>query len=346
MQGTQSDQFLLRTILKRVSRSFYLTLAVLPKPVRDQVGLAYLFARAADTIADTGQLDQRTRIECLRRLKSQFVQGSVNEQDIKEIQGLVAPRQDNPSEQLLLNELAHCFALYQRLIPEDQARIAQLLPTLIEGMEFDQVQFPETPNKEVAALKTLHDLDYYTFAVAGCVGEFWTHMMCAHLPNLSHWDLAAMVPIGIRYGKGLQLVNILRDVPQDLRMGRCYIPEPLLQEVGLHPQDLLQKQNFSAFRPILRRLVFIARDHLDQGWQYTMSIPRMEFRLRLACMWPILIGMRTLHLLTDSSNLLDSTASIKVSRSEIYRIMATTTLSGGCGFVGTTYWGYLRKRVV
>ena len=93
-----SDQFLLRTILKRVSRSFYLTLAVLPKSVRNQVGLAYLFARAADTIADTGQLDQTTRIECLRRLKAQFVSESVNEQAIKEIQFLVAPRQQNPSE--------------------------------------------------------------------------------------------------------------------------------------------------------------------------------------------------------------------------------------------------------
>ena len=341
-----SDQFLLRTILKRVSRSFYLTLAVLPKSVRNQVGLAYLFARAADTIADTGQLDQTTRIDCLRRLKAQFVNESVNEQAIKEIQALVAPQQQNPSERLLLEELAHCFTLYQQLIHEDQARIANLLPILIEGMEFDQMHFPEKPSGEVTALRAMNDLDYYTYAVAGCVGEFWTKMMCAHLSNLSHWDQAVMVPIGIRYGKGLQLVNILRDVPQDIRKGRCYIPAPLLQEAGLHPKDLFHQQSFSAFRPLLRKLVLTARDHLDQGWQYTMAIPRMEVRLRLACMWPILIGMRTLHLLMESSNLLDPVVSLKVSRSEIYRIMAMTTLSGGCGYIGTTYWGYLRKRVV
>ena len=249
------------------------------------------------------------------------------------------------AKQLLLEELTHCFTLYQQLIPEDQARIATLLPTLIEGMEFDQMQFPEKPSGEVTALKAMSDLDYYTYAVAGCVGEFWTKMMCAHLPNLSHWDQAVMVPIGIRYGKGLQLVNILRDVSQDIQRGRCYIPAPLLQEAGLQPKDLFDQQSFSAFRPLLRKLVIIARDHLDQGWQYTMAIPRMEVRLRLACMWPILIGMRTLHLLTESSNLLDPVVPLKVSRSEIYRIMAMTTLSGGCGYVGTTYWGYLRKRV-
>ncbi|MBH0201843.1 MAG: squalene/phytoene synthase family protein [Nitrospira sp.] len=44
---------LLRDLLKQVSRLFYTTLVVVPANVRDQVGLAYLFARAADTIADT-----------------------------------------------------------------------------------------------------------------------------------------------------------------------------------------------------------------------------------------------------------------------------------------------------
>ena len=177
------------------------------------------------------------------------------------------------------------------------------------------MQFPESPNKEVSALKSLNDLDYYTFAVAGCVGEFWTQMMCAHLPNLSHWDLAGDGSHWNSVWQGAAVGQYSCEIyPKILRMGRCYIPEPLLQEVGLRPKDLLQKQNYSTFRPILRRLVFMARDHLDQGWQYTMSIPRMEFRLRLACMWPILIGMRTLHLLTESSNLLDSTTSLKVSR--------------------------------
>lgn len=346
MSKTPSDRFLLRTILKRVSRSFYLTLAVLPESVRVQVGLAYLFARTADTIADTGQLDQENRLDCLRRLKAQFVNGAMNWEDIETIRTVVAPKQDNPSEQVLIEELPHSFSIYQRLNPQDQARIANLLPTLIEGMEFDQVQFPENPKGKVASLPTMHELDYYTYAVAGCVGEFWTQMMCGHLPNLSHWDQAVMVPIGVRYGKGLQLVNILRDMPQDLRKGRCYIPLSLLEEIGLQAKDLLDQQSFSAFRPLLRRLILIARDHLDQGWQYTMAIPRFEMRLRLACMWPILIGMRTLKMLAESPNVLDPSRPLKVSRPEVYRMMAATTLSGGCGYVGTAYWGYLRKRVV
>ena len=206
--------------------------------------------------------------------------------------------------------------------------------------------FLSYPKGRLTSLPTMKELDYYTYAVAGCVGEFWTKIMCAHLPRLTHWDQSVMLPMGIRYGKGLQLVNILKDVAQDVRLGRCYIPETLLREAKLQPQDLLNPQNAQQFRPVLRQLVTVALEHLDQGWKYTMAIPRLEVRLRLACMWPILIGLRTLQRLSVSTHILDPTISLKVSRGEVYRIMAATTLSGGCSSVGTAYWGYLRKRVV
>ena len=346
MSETRTDEYLLQTILKRVSRSFYLTLAVLPKGVRSQVGLAYLFARAADTIADTGELDQEVRLYCLRQLKAQFTNERVEESELHIIQSQVVSPQRNSNERLLLEELTHCFAIYEKLTAEDQRLIAELLPTIIEGMEFDLVQFPHQTDGTVTPLPTMKELDYYTYAVAGCVGEFWTKIMCRHLPRLAHWDQAVMVPTGIRYGKGLQMVNILKDIAQDLRIGRCYIPEALLQEAQLEPKELFDHSNASRFRPVLRKLVAIALEHLDQGWQYTMALPRSEIRLRLACMWPILIGLRTLQQLSTSSDLLNPAVPLKVSRGEVYRIMAATTFSGGCSSVGTVYWGYLRKRVV
>ncbi|MGB0911435.1 MAG: phytoene/squalene synthase family protein [Nitrospirales bacterium] len=346
MSQLHSDSYLLQTILKRVSRSFYLTLAVLPKAVRPQVGLAYLFARAADTVADTGDLGHESRLHCLQRLKAQFTDTQTETSDMQSIQSLVVPSQENPSERVLLEELGHCFELYQTLSQEDQQLIAELLPTIIEGMEFDLVQFPQFSDGRLTSLPTMKELDYYTYAVAGCVGEFWTKIMRAHLPRLADWNLIAMVPLGIRYGKGLQLVNILKDVAQDLRLGRCYIPEILLREAQLEPCELLDTQNTKRFRPVLRQLISLALEHLDQGWQYTLAIPGRELRLRLACMWPILIGLRTLQQLSVSPDILDPTVSVKVSRAEVYRIMAATTLSGGCDSVGTAYWGYVRKQVV
>ena len=59
---------LLRSLLKSVSRSFYLTLSILPAGMRDPVGLAYLLARAADTIADTSLIAQEKRLELLCQL--------------------------------------------------------------------------------------------------------------------------------------------------------------------------------------------------------------------------------------------------------------------------------------
>ena len=346
MSRFSSDQVLFRDVLKRVSRSFYLTLAILPETVRFQVGLAYLFARAADTIADTGELEDTVRLECLRQFKQQLGQDSPDWALIQRIQARVITKQPNPDERRLLEELERCFHLHRGLNPLDRSHVVQVLLVLIGGMEFDLQQFPQKNPQGVSALQAIPDFEYYTYAVAGCVGEFWTKIMCDHLPGFRKWDQSQMIPLGIRFGKGLQMVNILRDLPQDLRNGRCYIPVALLDQCALSPEQLLQESSNEAFRPIYRQLIEEARDHLDQGWRYTMAIPRLEIRLRLACMWPILIGIKTLQRLSLSREMLSPNNLVKISRSEVYRIVATTGLTGGCGTVGTAYWGYWRKRIV
>lgn len=346
MHLSSADQVLLSEVLKRVSRSFYLTLAILPRAVRSQIGLAYLLARAADTIADTGEMENGTRLECLGQLKRQLWGNLTDWKPIHDIQAQVVPKLSNPDECRLLEELERCFRIFHGCSPADRSEIARVLTVLIGGMEFDLRQFPDKHGQAVRALRTIHDFEYYTYAVAGCVGEFWTKMLCAHLRGFRQWEPSRMIPLGIRYGKGLQMVNILRDLPKDLRNGRCYIPMVLLNQVHLAPDHLLDEHSAQAFRPLFRRLIQEARDHLDQGWRYTLAIPRTEIRLRLACMWPILIGIRTLQQLSVSRLELNPDHPVKIARSDIYRIVATTGLTGGCGIVGTAYWGYWRKRIV
>ena len=53
-------------ILKDVSRSFYLSIRLLPKAMREPVSLAYLLARASDTLADTEGLDAELRRDMLQ----------------------------------------------------------------------------------------------------------------------------------------------------------------------------------------------------------------------------------------------------------------------------------------
>jgi farnesyl-diphosphate farnesyltransferase len=341
-----AKQDLLRDLLKQVSRLFYTTLVVVPSDVRDQVSLAYLFARAADTIADTELIDRPRRLDYLGQLKAQFVSDQVAWTQVRDIQQALGPLQQDSAERVLLSRLEDCFRLFQSFSPDDRRRVQRLMTTLTQGMEMDLTVFPGKSVDELTALKTTDDLDRYTYYVAGCVGEFWTDLMCAHRRALSSWNVREMSEVGVRFGKGLQLTNIVKDLAHDLQKGRCYVPESMLSGAGLKPRDLLDQRNLPRFRPVLGKLARMAVEHLDQGWLYTMAIPRYETRLRLSCMWPILSAGESLKLVMSSPDLLNPGVKVKIPRSKVYQIMALTTFTGACGYVGTAYWGRLRKQIV
>jgi len=310
------------------------------------MGLAYLLARAADTIADTDLIGRDQRLQYLNMFRAQFAGDEVEPQALEAIQAGLLPHQTDSAERVLLERLPECVSLYRQFEQGDRARIRWLMDVLPKGMEMDLTKFPGSSDQALAALERPEELDQYTYFVAGCVGEFWTRMVCAHRPAMSHWDVERMAAVGVRFGKGLQLTNIVKDLARDLRNGRCYVPAQWLEEVGLTPADLLQPKNLPAFRPILLRLIRQAVDHLDQGWLYTMALPRLEIRQRLACMWPILLAGETLKRVAAAPDLLDPIVNVKAPRSVVYRVMALTTLTGACGYVGTAYWGHLRKQIV
>ena len=196
---------LLGTPLKKVSRSFYLTLKILPRPVRRPVGLAYLFARAADTIADTALISRADRRKYLELFREAFRSG-----EISRLRGLseeLAAPTGNAAEQELLARLDEGFALLYGLDATDQAMIRDLILTLTEGMVMDLATFPGEDEGRLVALETRANLDRYTYYVAGCVGEFWTDIHMAHCRSLAGWDRAAMGRLGVRFGKGLQMTN-------------------------------------------------------------------------------------------------------------------------------------------
>ncbi|MGC3961439.1 MAG: squalene/phytoene synthase family protein [Verrucomicrobiota bacterium] len=157
-------------------------------------------------------------------------------------------------------------------------------------------------------------------------GEFWTEMCQEH--EFSDMEILGLpeltAPIfeanGVRFGKGLQLVNILRDLPKDLRAGRCYLPADQLAATGFHPADLLLPTNEAKFRPLYQRYLDQAEAHLSAGWDYTVTIPWPHLRVRLACAWPILIGLETLRRLRVEP-VLDPARRVKVSRAEVRNIL-------------------------
>ena len=319
---------LLSDLLPRVSRSFYLSLRILPSGVRPALGLAYLFCRAADTIADTTLLPPDQRLVQLERYRLAFDKTDLS--FLPELQHQLGERQSSPAERELLRRLDACFDLLAGLGSDDQGRIRELVLTLTQGMRMDLTVFPAQDGEMtggLAALRSRRDLDQYTYYVAGCVGEFWTRTAVAHCPALGGWDVTAMVEHGVRFGKGLQLTNILRDLAHDLRLGRCYLPREDLERLGLTPEELLEPANLGRVRPLLNELLDLSLSHYQAGWRYTLAIPRREWRLRLACAWPLLIGGATLARIRASRRLLDPAVRLKIARRQVYAIMLGSFLS-------------------
>ena len=78
-------------------------------------------------------------------------------------------------------------------------------------------------------------------------------------------------------------------------------------------------------RPVLVELMATALAHYRAAADYTFAIPRLSIRLRLACLWPILIGLDTLRLLAANDAWLDPARISKVRRNDVYRLVAGST---------------------
>ena len=312
---------LLKDVLKGVSRSFYLTLRILPKPLREPIGLAYLLARTADTIADRWQARfTGARLEALVAFRAQ-VAGPADSGVLEDITPNSLDSESSPEEQALFDSLVDSFALLESLDATDQDQVRRVVITLTEGIEMDLTVFPDADPGALVALPNGADLDRYTYLVAGCVGEFWTAVAAAHTPVLKELDLTEMSELGVRFGKALQLTNALRDIPGDLRNGRCYLPADELAAAGLSPEDLLDPASEERAREVLVPWMRTALEHFEAAEEYLLAIPRRSVRLRLACLWPLILGLGTLARLARSGKWLDSDSTVKVSRIWVYRMM-------------------------
>lgn len=307
-------------ILRAVSRSIYLTLQVAPGATRRQLGIGYLFCRAADTIADTRLITVEERIQVLEVFRAQFGAGA-SSGAAAEISRRVGQAQEIPEEAQLLRDLDRCFDALHSLEKADQDLLSRLVTTLTRGMQLDLSRFPPEESGGCEALASDQELDEYTYYVAGCVGELWTDLHALHLRALRSWDLDLARTRGVRFGKALQLTNILRDVDRDLALGRSYLPRPRLAAAGVEPLELRQGRSREKLRPVIHDLLRLALEHYAQGWAYTLSLPRRLVRLRLACAWPLLIGLRTLALLAQAPDPCAVGARIKVSRPEVSAIL-------------------------
>jgi len=309
-------------LLEGTSRSFYLTLSKLPSGVRKQIGLLYLLARIADTIADSSEGSTEDLLGTLKSYNDRAQGLSESMPDMAEL----SESQTNPAEAKLLLRSDEVVGLLSELPETDRRIVRSCLAVIVSGQSLDLERFGAGMGDGITALSNYGELDDYAYRVAGSVGEFWTSITLEHQFKVDEGTEGLLFERGVRFGKALQLINILRDIPEDLSLGRCYIPLDDLESHGLTPDDLNNPENMSAFRGLFDHLLDKTSEHLDAAIEYIEMLPYSQFRLRGACMLPVIIAQRTMTLLR-SSNVLDGENRVKISRDEIKEITRKVMLS-------------------
>ncbi len=296
MAAHMADE-LTTSLLRDVSRSFYLSMHALPTAMRTGVSIAYLLARATDSVADSSSAPAPLRLETLHAM-ARVVAGEANAAEetrlLARLGGELARAQAHEGERRLLQRYGEALAAFRALSEDERTPIRRVLATIVEGQIWDLTYFDEHPAVENEA-QTLA----YAYQVAGCVGEFWTSLgyatMGASFAPTGRQEL--MAKAGARYGRGLQLVNILRDAGEDAARGRQYLA------------------NGSDRRLWLDRAERWLRDGLD----YSRRLRRV--RLRFASMLPALIGLRTLALLRRHDTPKPGERKLKIPRRAVYACM-------------------------
>ena len=307
-------------LLRGVSRSFYVSIRLLPAPLREPVAAAYLLARATDTIADTAQLAPTARHDKLATLGAAIQGDETARAAVAALAASFAALQQDPHERALILALPQCLSWLDALDAADQQDVRTVLSHITRGQSLDIERF--SPGPQPRALATSVELEEYTYLVAGCVGEFWTDLCLRHLPGFASLPAAQMRELGRAYGSGLQLINILRDAGADLAAGRCYFPADALAAAGLAPQDILREP--AEVAPVYNHWLTAAGERLDQGMRYCTAVN--HGRVRAASALPALIGARTLALLKHAGP--DALrARVKAPRSDVRAILLRLALT-------------------
>ena len=318
-RSKESAGTLLGPILRSVSRSFYLSIRLLPRKLRQPVGLAYLLARATDTVADTAEVPALVRAETLSQLLS-IIEGQTSPGQIAEVTQSFAPLQTNRAEQRLVEALPDCLKYLHQFEAPDRRDIVALLGKIIKGQALDVARFGDAT--QIRALTSDQELHEYTYLVAGCVGEFWTELCFRHVSHFAKQPHAGMIELAKRYGSGLQLINILRDAPADLQAGRCYFPKEELDAIGIEPSQILLEPD--RIDLVYDKWLEEAQRGLTAGIDYIHAI--CDWRVRGATALPALIGARTLALLRAAGPAALH-RKIKISRNEVRGILASVVFT-------------------
>lgn len=209
----------LETHLEETSRTFAITIPLLPEPTRLEVTIAYLLFRVADTLEDATNWSGERKVSELDDFAHFIETPNDVAASVLSARWSVEPPLDHAGYQALMADLPFVMRCVETLSPTSWAIIARHTVRTTRGM----ASFVARENEGRLGLHDIADLKDYCYAVAGIVGEMLTELFLLgrqQLVAIAH-ELRADASA---FGEGLQLVNILKDSDADLREGRRYLP--------------------------------------------------------------------------------------------------------------------------
>jgi len=218
-------------MLQETSRTFALSIPLLPEPLREEVSVAYLLFRIADTLEDETAMPAAERASALGLVAS----AAGEPETFSETIGAALDAMDIPTDHegyaRLMSNTGTVLAAFDRLGSGARATIASHLARTCRGMS-EHIARGEVPG-------SVRELRDYCYTVAGIVGDLLTDLFVMSCPMSADQRerLSELAPL---FGEALQLVNILRDENDDADSDRRYVPDGAerIELVGLAASDL------------------------------------------------------------------------------------------------------------
>lgn len=216
-----------RRVTRHHARSFYFCSFLLPPAKRKAAYAIYAFCRHIDDVIDES-MDCGTGTQELPAPTREILRS-----DLETLERGESPLPFAPA----FMETTRQFGIER-----------QLYLDLIEGCCRD---------REPVGIRTFDELEDYCYYVAGVVG-----LMMSKVFGLNE---ASAVPQAVEMGIAMQLTNILRDIHEDFRMGRIYLPSEEWPEWGVTRQHIAEQRNDDAWKHYLRMQIKRARGYYQRA---------------------------------------------------------------------------------
>jgi len=308
--------------LQRVSRTFALTIPVLPMPLADWVGNAYLLCRIVDTIEDDPLLPCAIKQQHMNLFLASLQGCDSVENWSRQLAGSLSAH--TPSGELaLIGDIPAVLARLFSFPAAVQQILVQGVSIMSRGMSAQQQQ---------ASISDGHELDCYCYHVAGVVGELLTELFSVYTPAIAQ-QKAGLLPLAVSFGEGLQLTNILKDIQEDAARGVCWLP---LQHLTAAPYSIHRDQQH------ITDYIALAHGHLQDAVRFTLKLPTQESGIRQFCLWATGMAILTLQRVHTHS-LSSESVPVKISRRQVKGVILSCRLAGWSNALLRAYFRWLGR---